>query len=207
MITTIYSDKNFLAHHGIKGQKWGVRRFQNEDGSLTPDGIKRYYNESKFIGPDGSKAKFNSLNKEGVKANKENSKEMDRYIRDTFKNWDKKYGSDKVLKDEVDKYKKAISDYKESYNERVLDFFSGDMSEENMDSFNKNQEAEYSKISKIRENMSKTIENTIKDDPRFSMSWQKLDNFYLNDVEDSYPKEIQYGKSAIESILHDLGDI
>lgn len=33
---------NELQHHGIKGQKWGVRRFQNKDGSLTPAGKKRY---------------------------------------------------------------------------------------------------------------------------------------------------------------------
>ena len=32
----------FFAHHGIKGQKWGIRRFQNPDGSLTPEGLKRY---------------------------------------------------------------------------------------------------------------------------------------------------------------------
>ena len=35
-------DNNELYHHGIKGQKWGVRRFQNKDGSLTPAGKKRY---------------------------------------------------------------------------------------------------------------------------------------------------------------------
>lgn len=28
-------------HHGIKGQKWGIRRFQNEDGSRTSAGKKR----------------------------------------------------------------------------------------------------------------------------------------------------------------------
>ena len=30
-----------LYHYGVKGQKWGVRRYQNADGSLTPAGKKR----------------------------------------------------------------------------------------------------------------------------------------------------------------------
>ena len=33
---------SFLMHYGIKGQKWGVRRFQNADGTLTPEGKERY---------------------------------------------------------------------------------------------------------------------------------------------------------------------
>lgn len=37
-----FTPEEILAHHGIKGQKWYVRRFQNEDGSLTEAGKKRY---------------------------------------------------------------------------------------------------------------------------------------------------------------------
>lgn len=34
---------NYLCHFGIPGQKWGVRRYQNEDGTLTEEGKARYY--------------------------------------------------------------------------------------------------------------------------------------------------------------------
>ena len=38
-----------LTHHGIKGQKWGLRRFQNPDGSLTPAGRERYGSKGESI--------------------------------------------------------------------------------------------------------------------------------------------------------------
>ena len=38
-----YLELHELYHHGIIGQKWGVRRFQNEDGSLTEAGQRKYY--------------------------------------------------------------------------------------------------------------------------------------------------------------------
>ena len=34
---------NYLKHYGVKGQKWGVRRYQNEDGSYTEEGKRRAY--------------------------------------------------------------------------------------------------------------------------------------------------------------------
>lgn len=37
----IYYGEEALQHHGILGQKWGVRRYQNADGSLTNAGKKR----------------------------------------------------------------------------------------------------------------------------------------------------------------------
>ena len=35
-------NEEVLEHHGIRGQKWGIRRFQNKDGSLTSKGKSRY---------------------------------------------------------------------------------------------------------------------------------------------------------------------
>ena len=45
----IQESNDYLAHHGILGQKWGVRRYQNYDGSLTAEGRKRrgYSSEGK----------------------------------------------------------------------------------------------------------------------------------------------------------------
>lgn len=48
--------EDFLAHYGIKGQKWGVRRFQNSDGSYTHEGKIRYGR----IKSSGKKPKYGS---------------------------------------------------------------------------------------------------------------------------------------------------
>ena len=41
-----YTNPNEIYHHGIKGQKWGVRRYQYADGTYTPAGKKRYQNNT-----------------------------------------------------------------------------------------------------------------------------------------------------------------
>lgn len=45
----------FLAHYGILGQRWGIRRFQNPDGTLTEAGKKRYLNQNGELNEEGKR--------------------------------------------------------------------------------------------------------------------------------------------------------
>ena len=55
------NEGTYLAHHGVKGQRWGVRRFQNPDGSLTEKGKRRMKTlQGKSDKLDAKKAKLNS---------------------------------------------------------------------------------------------------------------------------------------------------
>lgn len=54
---------SYLAHHGTKGMKWGVRKYQNPDGSLTPEGRKRY-----GVGPERANQKYSKPRLYGMEA-------------------------------------------------------------------------------------------------------------------------------------------
>lgn len=58
---------NELTHWGVKGMKWGVRRYQNKDGSLTPAGKKRY---DRDIQENNAKKKDNRININGPDPNR-----------------------------------------------------------------------------------------------------------------------------------------
>lgn len=51
-----------LSHHGIKGQKWGVRRFRDYNGSLTEAGKNRYYKDDGKPSDEGKRLKRNTEN-------------------------------------------------------------------------------------------------------------------------------------------------
>lgn len=68
-------DKNTeLTHHGILGQKWGVRRYQNPDGSLKPAGEKHYY------GLDSLSAKKREAQHKAIDKNTRAAEKLDKKV-------------------------------------------------------------------------------------------------------------------------------
>lgn len=76
--TYILTSNGELYHHGIKGMRWGIRRYQNPDGSLTPAGQKR------IAKMDARWARKN-MDKITNKAKKASSKELNEYSRELMR--------------------------------------------------------------------------------------------------------------------------
>lgn len=74
-----------LYHYGIPGQKWGVRRFQNPDGTLTEKGKKRYEKLNKRINKNNSSKKWMESNAALVESMydkyRPSREELDAYIK------------------------------------------------------------------------------------------------------------------------------
>lgn len=117
-----------LRHHGIKGMRWGIRRYQNKDGSLTPAGRKRYDQEIESLKSEKTKLqqKHKNLNaqqrmearKDKLKADIEAEKE---YLKNVGKKSGKSDSSDKQSEEtkEPEKKKSASDMSSEELNEAI----------------------------------------------------------------------------------------
>ena len=106
-------NKDYLEHHGILGQKWGVRRFQNKDGSLTAVGKRRIYAQ----GADGGYESRGNRYKRSIQGAKyerdlvKNQKKLDKaYSKGNEKKIAKYELAEKMLKTNKDIMLKDLSE-------------------------------------------------------------------------------------------------
>ena len=110
-----FPSENELTHHGVLGMKWGVRRYQNKDGSLTEAGKKRFAKELKRD-YDSDRKRFSS---QPFKTSEEYDKKISEAVDKSITDADKKR-----IKAAKDKWRLAEKDAEDA--EEML----GDLAEE-----------------------------------------------------------------------------
>ena len=179
-----YNNTNELYHFGIKGMRWGVRRYQNEDGSLTPAGKKHYGNMSdnklqKSLYKQVKKARANQSDWSNQWNVSNTIGKHSKAVEDRYREDVKKFQSS-------DKYKKAMREITE------LDKKAG-RGEISLDQYNKQYE-------KIRKSMySPDLDTSV----RYTDNGRKYSEAYLkkygNDLNVAYLKDLGYDDATAKT--------
>ena len=109
--------ETYLAHHGILGMKWGVRRYQNPDGSLTVAGEKRYNKPGSNKETSDSNGSLSKSYKKSLKLTAEESKRFDtieksaNMAKSTIKTAEDEYKGEKLLRESETYRQKMLNKY------------------------------------------------------------------------------------------------
>lgn len=114
------SHYGYLQHHGIQGQRWGIRRYQNEDGSLTALG-RRYYGVQERRALKEQKKQYLADNKVRYKEAKDQLREFNKDPKNLFKNKERKALKENIKEIKTDRFvaKTRNDEYRKMYMEET----------------------------------------------------------------------------------------
>ena len=197
MRSSIYQT-NYLIHHGILGMKWGVRRYQNYDGTLTPAGRKHYYSTSGAL---------HELNDKGKDFNRKQLKRAESYSGTTSYNVRK--GNPNFNK-ALDEYKQSKSENNKHYSEHLRkwanqegeykgkDYYQfKDMSYDDWISSKAGQREKAA-----RSKLEKMVNDAAKEHPLYDKTFKQLKNIAVGD--ESLTKDIKYGEYVVKKIMSEI---
>lgn len=199
-----------LTHHGIRGQKWGRRRYQNPDGSLTPAGRKRYGVESNY---ERSRGEHNKPNKPvklfgkkkspdddipeenrylSKKARSMTDKELDKAI----ERLQKEQRLKQVSPEEIERAKKLMDD--QSYRKKSLDKMTDD--EINRSIARANLERQHRLATDDQGYRKKALKEMSDEEISRALNRANLERQYKQ----AYPEHVSAGKKFMQSLANDV---
>lgn len=196
-----YSDS--LAHHGIKGQKWGVRRYQNADGSLTDEGRKRYYRDDARLSKEGQT--FNKKARTNFRSYRDATLYNTRAVNPDFSRAEKRYkelqkANSEQYKKDLDAFLKGedfVGLYYEEFRNKASDRWQ-------KTDFGKEQE-------QIEQDLRRMLDDSAKEHPLYNKSFKELRDFnpnVYNKVHNVPMSEavndfetIDYGRQVVNEIM------
>ena len=154
-----------LYHHGVKGMKWGVRRYQNADGSLTNAGRKKISKQYKKQSVKVTRDLQNQQSSMWVKSYNKTADYMNGGGIDKFnKQQEKKYGKDYAKRDDyMDNYQKLFNEkMNQNLNKTLNEFYSNNKNvQKSRDLVEKYKMTKWDDLAKQNESIIEELRNTV----------------------------------------------